>query len=73
MCFARQWEALDLINCLISPIFFASMLSRWPKDLLTVAYGTVLALKGYQLMLLVMPAARKRHAHKKARCGSHGC
>lgn len=67
-CFALQFEAMDMINCLISPIFFASMLSRWPKDLLTFAYGAVLALKGYQLMLLTISAARERHAHRKARC-----
>lgn len=67
-CLPRlQFEALDMINCLICPIFFANMLSRWPKDFVTAVYGVVLAVKGYQLMLLVMPAARQHHAHPKAR------
>jgi hypothetical protein len=66
-CSHLQFEALDMINCLICPIFFANMLSRWPKDFVTAVYGVVLAVKGYQLMLLVMPAARQRHAHPKAR------
>jgi hypothetical protein len=56
-----------MISCLICPIFFANMLSRWPKSFLALVYGIVLALKGYQLMLLIIPVARVRRAHPTAR------
>jgi hypothetical protein len=68
-----QYEVLDLINCLITPIFFANMLSRWPKSFVTMIYCIVLTLKGYQLTLLLIPAARQRHAHAKARSGALLC
>lgn len=68
-----QYEVLDLINCLITPIFFANMLSRWPKSFVTTVYCVVLTLKGYQLTLLLIPAARQRHAHAKARSGPVLC
>jgi len=65
---ALQFEALDMLNCVICPIFFANMLARWPRSFVTVVYSLVLALKGYQLTLLLLPAARRQHAHLKARC-----
>lgn len=63
-----QLEGLDLLNCLITPIFFASTLSRWPRSFLSSVYCMVLAVKGYQMALLLLPAARQNKAHMKARC-----
>mgnify|MGYP001806896551 CR=1 FL=1 len=63
-----QLEGLDLLNCLITPLFFASTLSRWPRSFLSSVYCMVLAIKGYQMALLLLPAARKYRAHAKSRC-----
>lgn len=68
-CCAVQLEGLDLLNCLITPIFFASTLSRWPRSFLSGVYCCVLALKGYQMALLLLPGARQIKAHSKARWG----
>ena len=63
-----QLEGLDLLNCLITPLFFASTLARWPRSFLSSVYCMVLAIKGYQMALLLLPAARRYKAHAKARC-----
>lgn len=62
-----QLEGLDLLNCLITPLFFASTLARWPRSLLGTVYCLVLGIKGYQMALLLLPAARQNNAHAKAR------
>lgn len=62
-----EMEGLDLLNCLITPIFFASTLSRWPRSFLASVYCCVLALKGYQMALLLLPGARHIKAHSRAR------
>lgn len=67
-CLALQLEGLDLLNCLITPLFFASTLARWPRSFLSSVYCMVLAIKGYQMALLLLPAARKYKAHAKSRC-----
>ncbi len=78
--FLLQLEALDLLNCLIAPLFFANALSRWWDHeilgILAATYCAVLLLKGYQLGLLLLPEAHRVHAHRKARCaetGHHQC
>ncbi|WIA39137.1 hypothetical protein OEZ86_005266 [Tetradesmus obliquus] len=65
--FWQQYELLDLYNCLIAPLFFANALSLFSARLLCSIYCAVLAIKGYQLGLLLLPAARQQQAHKRAR------
>lgn len=48
--------------------FFCSTLARWPRSFLSAVYCLVLAIKGYQMALLLLPAARKARAHAKSRC-----
>ncbi|WIA22769.1 hypothetical protein OEZ86_009726 [Tetradesmus obliquus] len=62
-----QLEALDLVNCIIAPVFFANALSMWTRGFLSSIYCLVLLLKGYQMGLLLLPNARRQHAHKRAR------
>jgi hypothetical protein len=64
-----QYQALDLIGCLMAPLFHATLLKlSW--GLISTIYGLVLILKGYQIGLLFLPAAQQQHAHQHARCGS---
>jgi hypothetical protein len=65
--FWLQLEALDLVNCIIAPVFFANALSMWMRGFLSSIYCIVLLLKGYQMGLLLLTNARKQHAHKRAR------
>ena len=62
-----QLEVLDLMSCLIAPIFFATTLERWPRSLLANVYTVVLGIKGYQMALLLLPSARAVQAHGRAR------
>lgn len=63
-----QLESLDLVNCIIAPVFFANALALWDRGLLSAVYCVVLLLKGYQMGLLLLPNARRQHAHTRARC-----
>lgn len=70
MLMPLQLEGLDLVNCLIAPLFFANTLAMWTRGLLSAVYCAVLLLKGYQMGLLLLPGARQVHAHRKARCAT---
>jgi hypothetical protein len=67
-CRAPQLESLDLVNCIIAPMFFANALSIWHWTGLSLVYCVVLLIKGYQLGLLLLPGARRKHKYRRARC-----
>jgi hypothetical protein len=62
-----QYELLDLLNCLIAPLFFANALSMFSASMLNSIYCAVLLIKGYQMGLLLLPRARQQQAHKRTR------
>jgi hypothetical protein len=65
--FFSQLEQLDLLNAAITPLVIAFYMSLFRTELLPAVHCVVLLMKGYQLLTLVLPAARQVGAHAQVR------
>jgi hypothetical protein len=67
MCVMRceQYTALDMLNCILAPIFVVSYIRAFQPGLpVTTAWAAAMVAKGYRLGLMLLPSCQQNRTYE---------